>query len=124
MPTRAPSICQCGRPVPSGIRCACRAKADAERKAKYDAKRPSAAERGYGGKWQTARLEHLGRHPLCERCLAAGRRVKATVVNHRIPHKGDKRLMWSRSNWESACAHHHNSTIQSEERREMRAEKC
>jgi 5-methylcytosine-specific restriction protein A len=106
------------------MRCPCRAKADAARKAEHDAKRPSAAERGYGSKWQAARIEYLARHQWCERCLAAGRRAKATVVNHRIAHKGDLRLFWSRSNWEPVCTHHHNSTIQSEERRGMRAEPC
>jgi 5-methylcytosine-specific restriction enzyme A len=53
---------------------------------------------------------------LCERCEAQGKVEPATVVNHRIPHRGDQRLFWDRTNWEPACKPHHDSTIQAEER--------
>jgi 5-methylcytosine-specific restriction protein A len=33
----------------------------------------------------------------------------ATVVDHIIPHKGDKRLFWDPSNWQPLCKLHHDS---------------
>ena len=75
----------------------------------------TSAERGYGGKWQRERLIFLGKHPLCERCQAIGRTTAATVVNHRIPHKGDWKLFWDRKNWEPSCQPHHDRDIKKEE---------
>lgn len=68
--------------------------------------------RGYGYRWQQARIRHLARHPLCSMCDAAGRVVLATVVDHKEPHKGDPALFWNESNWDSLCAHHHSSDKQ------------
>lgn len=111
MPVRAPSICQCGKAVPYGERCPCRAKADTERKARFDKTRPSARERGYDSAWDRARIAFLKKHPLCH-CGAF-----ATVVDHKTPHKGDMTLFWDRKNWQSLCQHHHNSTKQRLDRR-------
>ena len=36
----------------------------------------------------------LRRHPLCVECMKQGRYVKATDVDHIIPHRGDKILFW------------------------------
>lgn len=80
-------------------------------------RRGSAASRGYDARWRRARLAFLAEHPLCERCTKAGRTTAATVVNHRIPHKGDQALFWDEANWEATCKPHHDGTIQSEERR-------
>jgi 5-methylcytosine-specific restriction protein A len=77
----------------------------------------TAAQRGYDGKWRKARISFLQEHPLCEYCEQDGRIEQATVVNHRIPHKGDPQLFWDRSNWASACKTHHDSTIAREEHR-------
>ena len=75
-----------------------------------DSQRGSAAERGYGGAWQKARLAWLKAHPLCEECLRQGRTTPATVVDHIIPHKGDKHLFWdSANNWASLCTACHNA---------------
>lgn len=76
----------------------------------------TAAERGYGGKWQKARLTFLAANPLCCRCEAKGRLIPATVVNHRIPHRGDLKLFWDRKNWEPVCKPCHDGPIQREER--------
>lgn len=76
----------------------------------------SSSERGYGSKWQKARLAFLASNPLCIRCEAKGRAVPATVVNHRIPHRGDLKLFWDRKNWEPVCKLHHDGEIQREER--------
>lgn len=76
----------------------------------------TAAERGYGSKWQKARASYLAANPVCCRCETNGRIVAATVVNHRVPHKGDRKLFWDRKNWEPVCKPCHDGTIQREER--------
>lgn len=85
---------------------------DRERKARFDAKRPSARQRGYTKEWERAAADYLAVYPSCRRCGAP-----ATVVDHIKPHKGDQTLFWDRTNWQGLCAHHHNSAKQSEERR-------
>jgi len=67
--------------------------------------------------WTHARRAQLVRQPLCERCLVAGKVAAATVVHHRIPHKGDWVLFIDLANHESVCADCHDGPIQSEERR-------
>lgn len=84
----------------------------AERKARHDQNRPSARERGYTSKWEKERAAFLALFPACARCGQP-----ATVVDHITPHKGDRKLFWSRSNWQPLCRHCHSSTKQSEERR-------
>lgn len=111
MPTRAPRICACGRVVAYGVKCACQMQRDKERKAAFDRTRPSASARGYDSKWREAREGFLAKHPTC----ACG--APATIVNHIIPHKGDKRLFWDRSNWEPMCKPCHDGPTQSKERR-------
>lgn len=108
---RPPRICGCGHRVPSGARCACQLKADAERKARFDRARPNASERGYGSKWRAARAEFLKTHPKCTRCGAP-----ATIVDHVTPHRGDKKLMWRRSNWQPLCVPCHSGWKQSIEK--------
>lgn len=108
MPRRAPRICGCGRPIPPGERCAC----ERRRKAEADARRPSARARGYDSQWDKARVAFLARHPVCVRCAAP-----ATVVDHIIPHKGDKALFWKRDNWQPLCKPCHDRAKQAEERR-------
>jgi hypothetical protein len=39
------------------------------------------------------------------------------VIDHIIPHKGDKALFWNRNNWQAACNWHHNSIKPELERR-------
>ena len=50
----------------------------------YDEGRGSAAERGYGYRWQRLRQAYLRVHPLCVVCQAEGRVVAATDVDHII----------------------------------------
>ena len=64
--------------------------------------RPSANYRGYGAKWQKARLDWLSKHPKCVKCGD-----NATVVDHIIPHKGDDKLFWANTNWQSMCGRCH-----------------
>lgn len=63
----------------------------------------TAAQRGYGYKWQQARAQYLREHPLCVMCRADDRVTAATVVDHIVPHRGDQSLFWRRSNWQSLC---------------------
>jgi hypothetical protein len=44
------------------------------------------------------------------------RAVLATVVDHRVAHRGDQKLFWDRSNWQALCLAHHNAAKQSEDR--------
>lgn len=74
-------------------------------------KRGSTA-RGYGIKWQQARVGYLRNHPLCVMCEAEGRIERATVVDHTTPHKGDMKIFWDSANWQSLCASHHSSDKQ------------
>jgi hypothetical protein len=76
-----------------------------------------ANERGYTYRWQKASKGFLAKHPLCEcpDCQAGKKRViPATVVNHRIPHRGDMTLFWDRSNWECMSKTCHDKRTQDE----------
>ncbi|GAB1379927.1 HNH endonuclease [Pararhodobacter aggregans] len=112
MPSRAPRLCGCGNTVPHGTRCACEVKRARERGARHDRARPNSSQRGYTSAWEKARKAFLRRHPRCAMCSAP-----ATVVDHRIPHRGDQRLFWDQDNWQPLCAHHHNGAKQRMERR-------
>lgn len=124
MPARAPSRCPCGVVTPAGSLCPCRARRRQTNKAAADARRPTAARRGYGPKWQAARKDFLHAHPRCERCGKP-----ATVVHHREPHRlGQARTeaerkaalhrFWSRRNWMPVCRPCHDGPIQAAERRQ------
>lgn len=60
---------------------AARARA-AEREARQDKVRGSAAARGYGRAWRTIRAQVLREEPLCRACAAQGQLVPATDVDH------------------------------------------
>ena len=112
MPYRAPSIRACGCVLTSGERCQHIVARDRERKAAFDEKRPSSRERGYNSKWEAARKGFLAKHPSCVMCGEP-----ANIVDHKTPHRGDMKLFWDKSNWQSLCTHHHNSAKQSQEKR-------
>ncbi len=105
MPTAPPKHCPRGHPPFTGSRCPACAAA-------VDKRRPIARARGYTSKWDTARAAYLAAHPSCVRCG-----VKATVVDHVVPHRGDTRLFWDKGNWQSLCTNCHSSAKQAEERR-------
>lgn len=69
-----------------------------QRNHNYDSTRKNAAQRGYDYKWQQYRVEFLKRNPTCKVCGA-----KATVVDHIIPHKGNKGLFLTRFNHQPLC---------------------
>lgn len=111
-----PRICSCGNVVPHGELCECQRLQKQARDERHDARRPTAAKRGYNHEWRQARAEYLAQHTRCRECSKNGIEALATVVDHIIPHRGDKRLFWHRANWQPLCAPCHNSIKQRLER--------
>jgi 5-methylcytosine-specific restriction endonuclease McrA len=74
----------------------------------------SSTQRGYTYAWQKARERFLDAHPLCVECEAEARTTPATIVDHKIPHRGDQKLFWDETNWQSMCKPHHDAKTQAE----------
>ena len=72
-----------------------------------DSYRQTAQERGYTSMWVRNSKQFLKENPLCEICYEAHRLTPATVVHHRIDHKGDQELFWDVSNWQALCKQCH-----------------
>ncbi|MCD9572201.1 HNH endonuclease [Pseudomonas protegens] len=77
----------------------------------------TSSQRGYDYKWQKAREQYLCDNPLCVYCSKIGRTAAASVVDHKIPHRGDMTLFWDQDNWQSLCKPCHDSVKQAEEAR-------
>lgn len=73
----------------------------------YDRHRGNAAQRGYDARWRKSRLAYLRTHPLCVECQKDGRFEPATELDHIVPHRGNQRLFWDKTNWQGLCKHHH-----------------
>lgn len=104
MPTKPQVPCKhpgCAALVPSGQRYCDR------HKLMHPEEVRSAASRGYNNAWRKASRQFLQAHPLCEECKRQGRYVKATVVDHIVPHRGDQKLFWARDNWQALCKRCH-----------------
>jgi 5-methylcytosine-specific restriction enzyme A len=110
MPLKFARVCTCGKVVSNGSKCQCQITRDRE----IDRQRPSAHDRGYDSKWQRYRVNFLATHPVCAMCPQP-----ATVVDHKIPHRGNHRLFWSTNNHQPLCARCHNSHKQSIERKSV-----
>lgn len=86
----------------------------------YDRRRGSASSRGYDAQWRRARDAFLAEpdNALCRMCLAADppRVTAASVVDHIVPHRGDRALFWDRRNWQGLCETCHNRHKQRLER--------
>ena len=65
--------------------------------------RGGADARGYDSAWRKARKAYLEEHPLCKECRKNGTLTPATVIDHIIPHRGDKKLFWDETNWQPLC---------------------
>ena len=78
--------------------------------------RDNANKRGYNSRWQKARARFLHAHPLCATCQKQGRLVKATVVDHIKPHRGDPVLFWDEANWQPLCKACHDKKTMTEDR--------
>lgn len=59
-------------------------------------------------RWRKCSRLFLDQYPLCAMHLELGREVPATVVDHKIPHKGDYDLFWDELNWQPLCGQCHN----------------
>jgi len=93
----------------------------AARRALDDSRRGSSAERGYNARWRKARETYLRRNPLCVHCQELGRLTAATVVDHRVPHRGDSALFWDTDNWQALCKPCHDKWKQAQESADRRA---
>ena len=99
MPIAAPRPCTwpgCPALVHTHSRC------DEHRK-QTEQRRGSAHSRGYTSAWAKARDAWLRVHPLCEHHRNEGAYVAASVVDHVIPHRGDKQRFWDSGNWQALC---------------------
>jgi len=86
----------------------------AKRQAISDEHRGSAASRGYDRRWRAYRESFLAKHPLCVQCERRGLVVAAKVVDHVIPHKGDSKTFWDKSNHQALCVACHTAKTMTE----------
>ena len=63
----------------------------------------------------TVKVHNREKHPLCVECQRKGKLTPATVVDHIIPHRGDQKLFWDRSNWQALCHRHHSMKTRRED---------
>jgi hypothetical protein len=57
--------------------------------------------------WRTLRAQQLEREPWCAECAKDGRKSEASIADHLVPHKGNRRLFF-RGKLQSLCIIHHN----------------
>ncbi len=115
MPYAAPRVCSyagCGVVVAKGGRCE---KHRNKERREFDRRRGSAASRGYGARWRRASKEFLKRNPLCVRCQEDDIVEPATIVDHKVPHRGDQQLFWNKRNWQPLCKQHHDRKTATED---------
>ena len=85
------------------------------KKREYQSNRNKSWQHLYGAKWRKAREFYLIKHPFCVECEKdSGRLVRADVLDHIVPHKGDVKKFWDRSNWQGLCTRHHNKKTANE----------
>jgi 5-methylcytosine-specific restriction protein A len=65
-------------------------------------------------RWKRLRDDRLTEQPLCERCLLQEVIEVATVVHHKVPHRGDPERFWA-GPFENLCKPHHDSQGQLED---------
>lgn len=80
----------------------------------YDKARPEYHRWYSESRWRSARISYLRSNPLCVICMSQGDLKAATVVDHKVDHKGSPKLFWDVSNWQALCVEHHNSKTASE----------
>ncbi|WP_375592350.1 HNH endonuclease [Chitiniphilus eburneus] len=78
-----------------------------DRQRQLDLQRGTRTERGYSNRWLRAAKLFLAEYPLCAECERQGRVCAATLVDHIIPHRGDRDLFWDQANWQPLCASCH-----------------
>ncbi|MBS1803526.1 MAG: HNH endonuclease [Acidobacteria bacterium] len=104
MPVAAKRPCPggCGQLVAEGFCGACRGKGKArERKPEWHT--------FYDYRWQRASGLYLKQHPIAADIFDrhSGRLLRAVVVDHIIPHKGDRELFWDQENWQGLTKSDH-----------------
>ena len=112
MPTKPKVPCKhpgCPALVPAGTKYC-----DAHR-FQHPEENRSAYDRGYGKAWQRESRRFLQAHPLCVLCAQKGRYVKAVVVDHIQPHRGDANLFWNPTNWQPLCKRCHDRKTRTED---------
>lgn len=121
MPRRPPTVCRhpgCTRLVAASYceeHAAARKEQAAEDQRKQDQRRGSSAARGYDSRWRKARAGYLRKHPLCRLHQMRGELEPATVVDHIIPHRGDKARFWDSNNWQPLCKRCHDRKTATED---------
>ena len=70
-------------------------------------RRGNSRQRGYTAEWERAAAAFQRENPLCRGCLALGRVTASELVDHVVPHRGDRTLFWDQSKWQSSCRWHH-----------------
>lgn len=73
-----------------------------------DTNRANANARGYNYQWHRASKRFLYLNPLCSHCKLIEKLTPASVVDHIIPHRGDRVLFWNVANWQALCETCHN----------------
>lgn len=81
----------------------------------YERTRGTAAQRGYDSNWVKARKTYLRQYPWCATHLKRGELIRAEHVDHKVPHRGDQKLFWDKTNWQSLCKSCHSSKTASED---------
>ena len=113
MPYAALKPCRggCGKAIASGFCDGCKSKAPVV------PQRKTAAQRGYGYRWQQASKGYLRAHPLAVDIFGVhnGRVILAEVVDHIIPHRGDMKLFWDRNNWQGLTKADHDRKTATED---------
>ena len=91
----------CGAVVVSGRCAACSARAGNKR---VERDRLNSSQRGYGWKWQKTSAARLVKHPWCvDPYRVHVLPEPATLTDHITPHRGNMKLFWEPTNWQSLC---------------------
>jgi 5-methylcytosine-specific restriction protein A len=54
-------------------------------------------------RFRRIRLGFLAANPLCVECAKRNILEPSTVLDHKIPHRGDVDLFWDSNNWQALC---------------------
>ena len=54
-------------------------------------------------RWKALRRNQLAKEPLCRYCQSHGQITAADTVDHKKPHRGDKKLAFDPENLQSLC---------------------
>jgi len=83
----------------------------------YDKHRPEHHGMYSSARYKRERILFLSEHPLCEceECVRLGRLWPATIVDHKIAHKGDYDLFYNWDNWQAMAKKCHDKKTGREE---------